>query len=163
MRRHCGAFVYLLLLSATAARAETVVRARLIAYRPAERVRQMASHVLNKEEFLFATLNAGQDQGRTIKVIYEHFGRSKTPDPTASEGAVYQLHLRRMKACDESVESYVKNSPRITSQPSATESPEPKSEGILFLNGADAMSILQHQRLPCYLLREEPAILAPER
>jgi len=159
MRRHYWAPLYFFLLLVKVMHAETIVRARLVAYRPAELARQMVSHVLNKEELVFATLKADGDQGRAIKVVYEHFGHSKTPDPAASEGVVYELRLRRMKSCDESLESYAKNSPRLALQASTTQSPSLIGEGVLFLNGGDSASLSQWGRLPCYLLREEAGVV----
>ncbi|MCZ2154448.1 MAG: hypothetical protein LC114_11205 [Bryobacterales bacterium] len=147
------------LLVAVAARAEEVVRGSLVAYRPAEVVRQVASHVLNREVFLFSPLDRRDGPTKIFKVMHEHYGQSNAPDPAASEGVVYELRLQRKKACDESFESYVKNSPALVASGGGIEKGSAGSTGVLFLNGFDSSTTAPQTRLACYVLRQDPVIV----
>lgn len=157
MSKNWCAVAYLLFLIPAMGNAEIIVRAKLLAYRPAEIVRQVPSHVLNKEAFLFSPVDARAVSARTIKVIHEHSGQSKVPDAANSEGVVYELRLQRKKSCDEPFESYVKNSPRLVPSQTAME-PPPVTGGVLFLNGGDPTNIPGKERLPCYVLLDGTAM-----
>lgn len=128
----------------------SVIHGRLVAYRPADRASQRASHVVNREVFLFLEDKVHRTSKTPLKVVYEHFGYSDVPDPTSSEGIVFRLRLRRKTNCDESFGSFVRSAPRLAVNSSA----EPATNGVIFLNGVQPSGIPEGALLKCYVLRE---------
>ncbi len=126
----------------------SAIRGKLVAYRPADRASLRASHVLNKEVFLFLEDRGQRASKIPIKVVYEHFGYSDLPDPPSSEGIVFHLRLRRKTNCDESFGSFVRNAPRLA----VNSSVEPATNGVILLNGVQG--IPESVLLKCYVLHE---------
>ena len=123
---------------------------QIIAYRPAEMLRQVASSVLNKESFLFAVDGTATEiETRMIKVVYEHFGYSDLGQPVLSNSPLMRLRVRRNPACDESYHSFVVSSPTMPDQSGGG-----STEALVFVAKYRDIKISPAQLLRCYALQK---------
>lgn len=151
-----GPIVVALILSiATITRTAGVPRVRtmkgqIIAYRPAERVIQVASHVLNKESFLFrVSTSESNPQPVVTKLIYEHFGYSQLGDLLLNKTPTLQLSVRRDTTCDETYKGFVENSGTLNDDRTKND----PGERVVFLGSFQRMKLSPEQILKCYRLR----------
>jgi len=125
------------------------LKGQIIAYRPADRVLQVASHVLNKEYFLFRVNNSkSNSQTVVMKLVYEHFGYSDLGDDVLSKTPVLQLNVRRDRTCDETYGDFVRNSPALRDEQAKND----PGEKIIFIEPFQKMKLSPEQPLKCYKL-----------
>lgn len=124
------------------------MKGKIIAYRPAERMVQMASQVLNTEYFLFK-VNAGNNSApQVIKLKYEHFGFSRFGDDVLTRTPTLQLKVDRDNTCDETYGEFVENSPAINEEQGKGEA----SEKVTFIGAFQKEKPSNGQMLKCYKL-----------
>jgi hypothetical protein len=127
----------------------TTMKGQIIAYRPAERVSQVASHVLNKEYFLFRVKTSGTNSSpRVIKLMYEHFGYSMLGNDLLSKMPTLQLIVHRDSTCDETYGAFVENSPNFNDD----RTKEAAGEKVIFIGSFQEMKPSNEQILKCYKL-----------
>ncbi len=114
-------------------------RGTIVAYRPAERAMQVASHVLNKEEFLFRVEGP---KSLTVKLVYEHFGYTTLNDEILAASPFFLVQGHRDPSCDETIAAFVENSPLLRNEASKSDS----VESIVFVGTKPSGS----QLLKCY-------------
>jgi hypothetical protein len=133
----------------------TKLKGQIIAYRPADRILQVVSHVLNRESFLFRVSNSeSNSQAVVMKLVYEHFGYSDLEDDVLSKTPMLQLNVRRDTTCDETYGAFVQNSPTLREERAKND----PSEKVIFIEPFQKMKLSPEQPLKCYKLRA--AILA---
>lgn len=121
------------------------LRGTFLAYRPSERIGQVGSHVLNKEALLFRVDSQG---GRPIKLVYEHFGFGRFDQQTLESSSGVSIRVRRDRSCDETLRSFIANSPILRS-----DAPNGKpAESIVFLG--EHARLDPKQRLDCYRISD---------
>jgi hypothetical protein len=143
----------LAIVAATAAgtqRGHTKMKGQIIAYRPAERVWQMASHVLNRESFLFKLSTVESNSQPIIaKLVYEHLGYSDIGSDLLEKAPTLQLSAHRDKTCDETYEAFVQNSPTLKEDQANSDS----SDKVVFIASFRTIKLAPEQPLKCYKLR----------
>lgn len=142
-------FVGLCLLAASAKR-KTELVGQIIAYRPADRISQVASHVMNKENFLFKLGRPRSHSDLTVvKVVYEHLGFSDMNEQLLNDMPDLKLKASRDTACDESYSAFVADSPVITG-----ESGRVITDRIIFLGRFRNIKIPPERILECYVMEK---------
>jgi hypothetical protein len=127
------------------------LKGQIIAYRPADRALQVASHVLNKESFLFKASNLeSNSQAVIIKLVYEHFGYSTIENDMLSKTPMLQLNVRRDTTCDETYETFVQNAPSLRGAQAKNE----PDEKVIFIEPFQKVKLPPEQPLKCYKLRD---------
>ena len=117
------------------------IRGRIIAYRPAERIAQMASFVANHETFLFE--RSGRPRREIVKLVFDHMGYSSlNPDSLTP----LTLTVTRVPKCDETYSSYSQNSPAFVDQDGNGGS----VKGVVFLPAFENVTLTPDQILKCY-------------
>ncbi len=91
----------------------TSLRGHIVAFRPAERLGQVVSGVVNRETFL---LRADGKAGEIVKVVYEHGGYSELSGAAAERNAGLELEVRRDRSCDGNYGQFVSEAPVLTSE-----------------------------------------------
>jgi hypothetical protein len=91
----------------------TSIRGHIVAIRPAERLGQVVSGVVNRETFLMRV--EGQPK-EIIKVLYEHNGYSEISGDVTEKNLSLTLELHRDHSCDGNYEQFVSEAPVITSE-----------------------------------------------
>ena len=129
-----------------AARHNTRVNGRVIAFRPYDRMIQFSSFVTNEEVFLFEMLTA-RGQRRTIKVRYRHVGVSEITEQILEQALPLKLELERDRACDETYSQFVSSAPGLRDQ-----SGETWASGIRFVEAFKDVKPPEELKLDCYLL-----------
>ena len=125
------------------------MRGQIIAYRPAERVSQVVSHVLNKEHFLFRVNTSGSNSPPVvIKLIYEHIGYSMLGDEVLSKTPTLQLIVHRDSTCDETYGAFVENSSTLNDDRAKGD----PGEKVIFIGTFQEMKLSTEQILKCYKL-----------
>ena len=120
----------------------TSIRGHVVAIRPAERLGQVVSGVVNRETFL---LRVDGKAGEIVKVVYEHDGYSELSGAAAERNAGLALEVRRDRSCDGNYGQFVSEAPVMTSE-DKTESIPP----VTMLEGFNGLS--QSYKLKCYRL-----------
>jgi hypothetical protein len=95
--------------AATGRSHSTSIRGHIVAFRPAERLGQVVSGVVNRETFL---LRVDGKAGEVVKVLYEHDGYSEISD-TSNE---MELEVRRDRSCDGNYGQFVSEAPVLASE-----------------------------------------------
>ena len=121
---------------------------QIIAYRPAEMIIQFASHVLNKQIYLF---KVKEPQQEIVKLVYEHFGWAKEDVGLLSDLPLFLVSATRDKSCDETFEHFVKTSKGIISAETGADVAPP----VAFIGNGDKDAIMANQLLPCYKVKED--------
>lgn len=114
------------------------IRGQIVAFRPAERIGQVVSGVLNRETFL---LRLDGNGGDVVKVVYEHDGYSAI----SSASNEMALEVRRDRSCDGTYGRFVSESPLLTNEDKTNTVPPVTMLGAF--NGLSPSS-----RLKCYHL-----------
>jgi hypothetical protein len=128
----------------------TKIEGQIIAYRPAERVSQVVSHVLNSESFLFKLRTARpKTQPVVTKVVYEHFGHSDLGDDVLRKTPMLQISARRDTTCDETYHSFLQSSPTLKDAQTGAE----LGEKIIFISPFQTTKLSPGQLLKCYRLQ----------
>lgn len=141
-------------------RGQTKMRGQIIAYRPADRVLQVVSHVLNKESFVFKVTNsAPNSQVVVMKLVYEHFGYSDLGDDVLSKTPILQLNVRRDASCDETYGAFVQNAPTLREDQAKGD----PSEKVVFIGPFQKAKLSAEQPLKCYRLRRGDFRIEPSR
>ncbi len=83
-------------------------KGRIAAYRPADKVGQVVSFVINRELFLFRT-----EDGKLLKLVYRHNGFSDIVGSVLSGSANILISARRDHSCDETLGAFEANAPDI--------------------------------------------------
>jgi hypothetical protein len=131
-------------------RQEVTFEGKIIAYRPADRVLQVPSFVVNKESFLFSVRNPPPKFGSAlIKLVYEHFGYSDLGEAVLQEVPVLRLKVRRDASCDEAYRRFVSGAPTIRDQSGGD-----LIQGVSFIGKYRGIKISPDQVLKCYVLEE---------
>ena len=131
-------------------RGRTKMKGQIIAYRPAERVSQVASHVMNRESFLFKVTTAGSDSQPVVtKLVYEHFGYTDLGDDVLNKTPTLQLSAHRDSTCDETYGAFVQNSPTLTEDQARNDS----TEKVIFIGPFQTIKLSPEQPLRCYKLQ----------
>ena len=120
----------------------TSIRGHVVAIRPAERLGQVVSGVVNRETFL---LRVDGKAGEIVKVVYEHDGYSELTGAAAERNAGLALEVRRDRSCDGNYGQFVSEAPVMTSE-DKTESIPP----VTMLE--DFNGLPQSYKLKCYRL-----------
>lgn len=102
----------------------TSIRGHIVAFRPAERLGQVVSGVVNRETFL---LQVDGKPGEIVKVLYEHDGYSEVSGAAAEKRL--GLEVRRDRACDGSYSQFVAEAPTLTSEDKSNTIPPVKMLG----------------------------------
>lgn len=144
-------FLAMFIGKADAMHKHTKLKGQIIAYRPAERVSQVPSHVLNKESFLFMMAKSkSTSQAAIVKLVYEHYGYSDLGDDVLSKAPVLRLNIRRDTTCDETYGDFVQNSPVLGDGKENND-----SDGkVIFIEAFQKMNLSSEQPLKCYKLRD---------
>lgn len=130
-------------------RGRGTIRGQIIAYRPAERVSEVVSHVLNKESFLFRPSDTGSNaQPAITKLVHEHFGYSELGDDLLSKTPILQLNVRRDPTCDETYGAFVQNSGTLSDDQGRNN----LSERVIFIGRFKEIKLSAKQMLKCYRL-----------
>ncbi len=128
----------------------TKVKGQIIAYRPADRILQVVSHVLNKESFLFKMSNSKSNSHAVVmKLVYEHFGYSDLGDDVLSKTPILELNILRDATCDETYGAFVQNAPTLREDQAQND----PSEKIVFIEPFQKMKLSPEQPLKCYRLQ----------
>lgn len=126
------------------------IKGQIIAYRPADRVLQEVSHVLNKESFLFRVSDSeSSSHAAIIKLVYEHVGYSDVGDDVLSKTPILRINIRRDTTCDETYGAFVQNSPILTDN----QAKDGSSERVVFIGPFQQMKLAPEQPLKCYKLQ----------
>jgi hypothetical protein len=129
---------------------QTKLKGQIIAYRPADRALQAASHVLNKESFLFRVNEFGSSPRTVIiKLVHEHFGYSNLGNDVLSKTPMLELNVRRDTTCDETYGAFVQNSPSLRDAQAKNDS----GEKVIFIEPFQTIKLSPEQPLKCYKLR----------
>jgi hypothetical protein len=139
-------------LQGTAAgwRRHTKMKGQIIAFRPFDRIVQMASFVENRETFLFRVVTPGSNSRPVIvKLVYEHFGYSDLGEDVTSKSPLLRLRVRRDKTCDETYATFVQNSPTIQDD----DGKEFSMEKVVFIGLLEKTNIPAQQQLKCYKMQ----------
>jgi len=123
-----------------------------VAYGPAEAVRQVPSFVLNTQTYLALSVGPPSGPPRLTKVVYEHFGYSNLL-MTVQDGRTRSLLLNREPSCDESLESYIRSSPKLFATGAESDLVESQSAPIRYLNSFDPSTVPGTTPLPCFVLK----------
>jgi len=91
----------------------TAIRGRIVAIRPAERLGQVVSGVVNRETFL---MRVDGQSGDIIKVLYEHDGFSEITGDVTERNLALTLGLRRDRSCDGNYDQFTSEAPVITNE-----------------------------------------------
>lgn len=131
-------------------RGHTTIKGQIIAYRPAERALQVASHNLNRESFLFkVSTTESNSQPVVVKVVYEHFGYSDLGTDVLEKAGILEVRVNRDTTCDETYGAFVQNSPTVKEMESKSDS----SEKVLFVGAFQTVRLFPEQLVKCYRLR----------
>jgi len=131
-------------------RGHTNMKGQIIAYRPGERVLQMASHVLNRESFLFkVSTSTSNSQPVVAKLVYEHFGYSDLGGDLLDKAPMLQLSAHRDKTCDETYGDFVQKSPTLKEDQGKTDS----AGKVIFIGPFQTMKLSPELPLKCYKLQ----------
>jgi hypothetical protein len=120
----------------------TSIRGHIVAFRPAERLGQVVSGVVNRETFL---LRVDGKAGEIVKVVYEHDGYSELSGAAAERNAGLALEVHRDRSCDGNYGQFVSEAPVLTSE-DKTDSIPP----VTMLEGFNGLP--QSYKLKCYRL-----------
>jgi hypothetical protein len=132
----------------------------IIAYRPADRVLQVVSNVLNKESFLFVVSNSeSNSQGVVMKLVYEHFGYSDLGDDVLSKTPTLQINVHRDATCDETYGAFVQNAPKLREDQAKNDS----SQKVIFIEPSQKMKLSPEQILKCYRLQSGNFRIEPSK
>jgi hypothetical protein len=141
-------------------RGHTKVKGQIIAYRPAERVLQVASHVLNKESFLFKVSPAeSNSQPVVTKLVYEHFGYSDLGSDLLDKAPTLRLNAHRDTTCDETYGAFVQNSPTLNEDQAKSDS----GDKVIFIGPFQTMKLSPEQPLKCYKLQSGNFRIEPSK
>jgi len=126
------------------------MKGQIIAYRPAERVSQVASHVLNRESFLFKVKTAeSSSQPVVTKLVYEHFGYSGLGSDLLDKTPTLLVNAHRDTTCDETFGTFVQNSPALKEDQAKRDS----GDKVVFIGPFQTMKLSPDQPLKCYKLQ----------
>lgn len=117
----------------------TPIRGRVVAFRPAERIGQVVSEVINRETFL---LRLDSSAGEIVKVVYDHYGYSKFPDGSVS------LKGRRDRSCDGTYGQFVAKAPILKLEGKSSAIPS-----VTLVEGFNGLPL--SSKLKCYRLGAE--------
>lgn len=121
---------------------------RIIAYRPSERVIQMASFVENREAFLMLVEGRGRKkQAKVVKAQYRHIGYSEVASEVLEKASPLKWNLRRKRSCDQRYRDFVNDAPRLRD-----ESGEKLMDRIAFVPGYERYKPADDHLLECYVL-----------
>jgi hypothetical protein len=144
------ASVTVVIAAAGPQRGHTKIKGQIIAYRPAERVLQVVSHVLNKESFLFKLSTTGlNSQPVVTKLVYEHFGYSELGENVLSKTPTLQLSVQRDTTCDETYGAFVQNSLTLGEGQTKNDS----DDKVIFIGSFQTKRLSPKQPLKCYKLQ----------
>jgi hypothetical protein len=143
-------FLAVVVAAASTQHAQVNMRGQIIAYRPAERVSQAASHALNRESFLFRSgPTKSSPQLVVTKLVYEHFGYSDLGSDLLDKAPRLVLKVHRDARCDETYRAFVQNSPTLKEEQSKDET----GEKVVFIEPFRTMKLSPDQTLKCYKLQ----------
>ena len=118
------------------------IRGHVVAIRPAERLGQVVSGVVNRETFL---LRVDGNAGEIVKVVYEHDGYSEMSGAAADKNPGLELEVHRDRSCDGSYGQFVSEAPVMTSEDKTNSIPPVTMLG-------DYNGLPQSYKLKCYRL-----------
>ena len=118
------------------------VRGHIVAFRPAERLGQVVSGVVNRETLLLRTDGKA---GEIIKVVYEHDGYSEISGAAAEASASLAVDVHRDRSCDGTYGQFVSEAPVLTSDDGRGSVPR-----VTVLHGFSGLS--QSYKLKCFRL-----------
>jgi hypothetical protein len=122
---------------------------QIIAYRPAEKISQVVSFVMNEETFLL-NVSGSRMSGLTVaKLVYKHFGYSDLGAEVLDRTPTLHLKVRRDHTCDESYGAFVSGSPVFESKPKGI-----VMEKVLFIGRFRDIKLPPEQTLKCYTMRQ---------
>jgi hypothetical protein len=145
-----GLFALLAVVSvnAGAGAKKTNLVGEIIAYRPAERISQVVSFVMNEETFLL-NVSGSRTSGLTVaKLVYRHFGYSDLGAEVLDRTPTLRLKVRRDHTCDESYGGFVSSAP-VISDPSGQVHNEP----VIFIGKFGDVKLPAEQELKCYTMQ----------
>lgn len=125
---------------------KTELRGRIIAYRPGDRVAQLASMVRNQEVLLFE-VNLG-NKTKIVKINYQHFGESDITEQMLHKSPVFELKAKRTRNCDQSYKQFVDAAPSIRD----SDSGEVAVGGVRFVG--DQHDLPPGTQLVCFTLSD---------
>lgn len=114
------------------------IHGQIVAFRPAERIGQVVSGVINREIFL---LRVDGKAGEIVKVVYGHDGYSEISN-TSNEMA---LEVRRDRSCDGTYGQFVSEAPILASEDKTNSVPP-----VTMLGGFNGLA--SSYPLKCYRL-----------
>jgi hypothetical protein len=79
---------------------------RIVAYRLADRIFQVASSIENREHFLFQVEGLNEE---LVKLVYVHYGYSDIKDDVISGDVKIAIVAQRNRSCDETLDKFEKN------------------------------------------------------
>ena len=121
----------------------------MIAYRPVDRVAQVASFVPNLEIFLFELeTHGGVKTGAIVKLEYRHFGYSDITEQVLDNATHLTLRVKRNRAGGDSYGHFVASAPSMREENSG----KVAVGGVTFLDQFKDLKPPPDTVLKCYLL-----------
>jgi hypothetical protein len=130
--------------AANCAGRKSSLRGKITAYRPADRMLQVASFVENRELFLF------QVEGKSetlVKLVYVHQGYSNIKEDVLSGAKGIAIIAHRNKSCDQTLDLFEKDAPVIPVENDA----RTVDERVIFTD-VRPRSMSKSYLLKCYVL-----------
>jgi len=122
---------------------ESSFKGRIAAYRPADRIGQVASSVLNRELLLFHVDGTGET---LLKLVYLHQGYSDLKDNVLSGAQGISISARRDPSCDQDLGTFEKEALAITIEGDKGAS----TERVVFSSQSSLPA--KSYRIKCYVL-----------
>jgi hypothetical protein len=141
----------------TPAHSETIT-GRIVAYRPLDRIIQMASFVPNRELFLFEVQASNpRTKPYIVKINYSHFGFTDITNEMLDNSTLLKLNVRRDQSCNETYSHSVSTAPEYRDK----ESGALTFKGIEFVTGSSRIALAPETKLPCYSLEKSDFEVIP--
>ncbi len=120
----------------------TSIRGHIVAIRPAERLGQVVSGVVNRETFL---MRVDGQPGEIIKVLYEHDGYSEISGGVTEKNMGLTLEVHRDRSCDGNYGQFVSEAPILSSEDKTNSIPP-----VTMIGGFNGLPL--SYKLKCYRL-----------
>jgi hypothetical protein len=124
---------------------------RIVAYRPADRISQVASFSPNEEVFLFE-IEDGKTRKRPqiVKIEYRHFGITNISQETLEATSLMILKAKRNASCDQTYDQFVSTAPTLREQGSENGF----ISGVSFIEKFKDLRIASEEILRCYVIEK---------
>lgn len=122
---------------------------RIVAYRPGDRISQVASFSPNKEVFLFKIENSKtRKRPQFVKIEYRHFGITNISQATLEATPLLALKATRDESCDQTYDQFVSTAPTLRQEGSD----KGLINGITLIEGFKDLKMAPAMILRCYVI-----------